>query len=67
MADKTSTRGKSIRQPDDARIWGDSLAKAGEGLRPVGLTIKAIRHRLLAERQAKYADRVLPFKPKGGK
>ena len=42
--------------------------QAGEmGLRPVGLTIKAIRHRLLAERQAKYADRVLPFKPKGGK
>jgi len=34
---------------------------------PLGLTVKAIRHRLLAERQAKYADRVLPFKPKGGK
>lgn len=41
--------------------------KACGPLVPVGLTFRAIRHRLLAERQAKYADRVLPFKPKGDK
>lgn len=36
----------------------------GEGLRPLGLTIKAIRHQLLAKRQAAFANKVLPFKPR---
>lgn len=49
-------------RPKDADI-----PAPGEGLRPIGLTAKAIRHRLIAERQAKYAEKVLPFQPKGTK
>ena len=60
MADEKITRlGIRPKDADDMKPCGSFV--------PVGLTMKAIRHRLLAERQAKYADRVLPFKPKGGK
>lgn len=37
----------------------------GDGLRPIGLSMKAIRHKLIAERQAKYAEKVIPFRRKG--
>ena len=60
MADKLITRIGAPRQE------APELKPCGSFV-PVGMTMKAIRHRLLAERQAKYADRVLPFKPKGGK
>lgn len=48
-----------VRAPKDAPV-----PLPGEGLRPVGLTMKAIRHRLLAEKQGKRAS-VIQFKPKG--
>lgn len=43
-------------RPKDARI-----PSPGEGLRPVGLTMKAIRHRLIAEKQGRFAE-VVQFK-----
>ena len=45
-----------VRAPKDAPV-----PLPGEGLRPVGLTMKAIRHRLLAEKQGRLA-KVVQFK-----
>ena len=39
------------RDPKDAPV-----PFPGEGLRPVGLTMKAIRHRLIAEKQSRFAE-----------
>ena len=47
---------KLRRDPKDAPV-----PLPGEGLRPVGLTMKAIRHRLLAEKQGRFA-KVVQFK-----
>lgn len=58
MPDKKSTR-VEVRPKD-----GD-IPAPGEGLRPIGLSMKAIRHKLIAERQAKYAEKVIPFRRKG--
>lgn len=43
------------------RPEGREIPAKGEGLRPVGLSIKAIRHRLVAEKQGRFA-KLLPFK-----
>lgn len=56
MADDKITR---IR----IRPEGREIPAQGEGLRPVGLSIKAIRHRLTAEKQGRFA-KLLPFKRK---